>query len=152
MTQISMEILLRTVEISPALGVTPPSRRLLHNSMRCAPPRSAAIADSTESAQTSRITESLIYPLLPSVRVRDLPEAGAPADREPLENIVQTELYLSFRRTHATYPTPVVVRRRSREVGYRIIRIPVTDQIEDIEEVGAETDHLLLRYMKVFKQ
>jgi hypothetical protein len=55
-------------------------------------------------------------PLLrtPSVRVCDLPEAGAPADPELLENrparkySAQTELYLSFRRTHGTYPTQLL--------------------------------------------
>jgi len=59
-THRSMPTRLRTVEISPALGVTPPSSRLLHNSMRWAPPRSAATADATESAQISRITDRLI--------------------------------------------------------------------------------------------
>jgi hypothetical protein len=35
------------------LGVNPPSDKALHNSMRCAPPVSAATADSTESTQIS---------------------------------------------------------------------------------------------------
>ena len=37
----------------PGLGVMPPSSRLLQSSTRCAPPLSAAIADSTESTQIS---------------------------------------------------------------------------------------------------
>src|SRR5437660_8828850 len=55
-----MEIARRTAAIKPVLEVTPPSRRPLHNSMRCAPPCSAAIADSTESTHTSRMTSLLI--------------------------------------------------------------------------------------------
>src|SRR6185437_14106834 len=55
---------LRTAAINPKLGVTPPSIRPLHNSTRCAPPRSAAIADATESAQTSSRTGSFIRLLL----------------------------------------------------------------------------------------
>src|SRR5579864_1251348 len=39
--------------MTPGLGVTPPSARQLHSSMRSAPPRSEAIADSIESTQTS---------------------------------------------------------------------------------------------------
>src|SRR6266513_3346542 len=40
-----MEIAPRTAAIKPVLGVIPPSRRSLHNSMRCAPPCSAAVAE-----------------------------------------------------------------------------------------------------------
>src|SRR5215471_15919486 len=61
MTHTSIESRLRTVEISPALGLIPPSNRLPHNSIRLAPPCSAATADSTESAQISRITGWIIY-------------------------------------------------------------------------------------------
>src|SRR5690242_6971750 len=43
----------RTASSSPTLGVMPPSIKLLHNSIRCAPPRSAATADATESTHTS---------------------------------------------------------------------------------------------------
>src|SRR5580692_1536060 len=43
----------RTSAMRPVLGVTPPSSRSLHNSMRPAPPRSAAQAEATESTQTS---------------------------------------------------------------------------------------------------
>src|ERR1700747_3494023 len=56
MTCNGMEIARRTAPISPALGVTPPSNRALHNSTRFPPPRSAATADSTESMQTSTRT------------------------------------------------------------------------------------------------
>jgi len=43
----------RVAAIIPALGVVPPSIRSSHSSTRCAPPRWAATADSTESRQTS---------------------------------------------------------------------------------------------------
>src|SRR6266508_908948 len=46
----------RATAIAPALGVVPPSSKLSHSSTRSAPPRSAAIADSTESTQTSMIS------------------------------------------------------------------------------------------------
>src|SRR5919198_1556424 len=57
-----IETLLRTVQISPELGLVPPSTSPLHNSMRCAPPLCAATADSTESAQISKMTESFMFP------------------------------------------------------------------------------------------
>src|SRR5271170_3756997 len=53
MTCRPMETWARTVPISPALGVIPPSIKSLHNSMRAAPPCCAATADATESTQTS---------------------------------------------------------------------------------------------------
>src|SRR5215467_5405143 len=52
----AIETRLRVMAIMPPLGVTPPSGKLLHSSMRCAPPCSEAIADSTESTQTSTRT------------------------------------------------------------------------------------------------
>ena len=50
-----MEVFWRMPAIGPALGVTPALEQVLHNSARCAPPRSAAIADSHESSQTSTV-------------------------------------------------------------------------------------------------
>src|ERR1700683_1343390 len=44
----------RADRISPALGVIPPDDKSLQSSMRCAPPRSAATARSTDSKQISR--------------------------------------------------------------------------------------------------
>src|SRR5258706_354626 len=44
----------------PAEGVVPPSTRLAHSSIPCAPPRTAASADSMESTQASTRTPSLI--------------------------------------------------------------------------------------------
>ena len=41
------------VRSGAGLGVTPTSARSLQSSIRCAPPRSAAIAEATESTQTS---------------------------------------------------------------------------------------------------
>src|SRR5437016_8556336 len=61
-----MEIARRTAAIKPVLGVIPPSRRSLDNSMRCAPPCSAAIADSTESTHTSRMKS--LFMMLASAR------------------------------------------------------------------------------------
>src|SRR5580658_8310356 len=49
-----MAIWRRTEAIKPAPGVMPPSSRSEQSSTRFAPPRSAAIADSTESIHTSR--------------------------------------------------------------------------------------------------
>jgi hypothetical protein len=44
----------RTARVNPKLGVSPPSAKAQHSSMRCAPPNSVATADSTESTQISR--------------------------------------------------------------------------------------------------
>src|SRR5258708_29030334 len=43
----------RTLRINSMWGVNPPSSRLAHNSRRCAPPCSAAVARSRESTATS---------------------------------------------------------------------------------------------------
>src|SRR5215468_7822553 len=43
----------RTSSMSLRFGVTPSTARLLQSSMRCAPPRSAAAAEATDSTQTS---------------------------------------------------------------------------------------------------
>src|SRR5690348_3611964 len=55
---------LRRAPSNPKLGGTPPSIRRLHNSTRCAPPGPGAMAERTESAQTSSITGSFIRLLL----------------------------------------------------------------------------------------
>src|SRR5436309_11264155 len=90
-----MDIRSRTVAISPELGVTPPSSRLLHNSTRCAPPFSAATADSTESTQISRRILSFIGSRFSGGRmdgldVQELTPSGA---RIFLKDVLQTELY-----------------------------------------------------------
>jgi hypothetical protein len=55
------KILDRINSITPALGVTPPSSKLLHSSTRLPPPRSAAIAETTESTQPSIKICSLLF-------------------------------------------------------------------------------------------
>src|ERR1700746_3251322 len=99
--------------MSPELGVTPPSSRLLHSSIRCAPPCSAATADSTESAQISRMTGSLIGFRTP---------CNSPPDTVPslpgdlfcklgikLKAVMQAELYGSRRGAHVTDQTEAAV-------------------------------------------
>src|SRR5581483_233657 len=97
-----IETLLRTVEMSPELGVVPPSAKPPHSSIRPAPPRCAASADSTESAQISIVIELFMGPGLASARQRcGLPGDQSPADPRKLKSVVQTELDLSWIRTHA---------------------------------------------------
>src|SRR5258708_29485330 len=54
----------RAVCMCPALGVIPPDDKSLQSSIRCAPPRSAAMAWSTDSTQISRTKPFCIFLLL----------------------------------------------------------------------------------------
>src|SRR3979409_2315153 len=71
-------IFCRTVAMSPALGVIPPSTRSQHNSTRCAPPRSAATAESVESMQISTMmgmVDGIVYQCGQDGGFRGLPPA-----------------------------------------------------------------------------
>jgi hypothetical protein len=53
MTKTGIDTAALHAAIIPALGVVPPSKSASHSSNRCAPPRSAASDDATESTQAS---------------------------------------------------------------------------------------------------
>ena len=63
-----------------------------------------------------------------------------------LEHVMQAELNLSRRRSHGTD-------QAKRTVVYTTVGVPVADNVEDVEEVGAETKYMLLvPQMEVLEQ
>ena len=65
--------------------------------------------------------------------------------RVSLKDVMQTELYLSCRGTDASDLAKVAVCNR-------VIGVSITRDVENIEEVRAEADHLLSPNMEVFEQ
>src|SRR6266702_3214553 len=69
-----------TRRIRSRLGGSPPDSRLAHNSKRCAPARSAAIARSWESTATSKIKpEGIAARVAASMRKKQIPRAHSPS-------------------------------------------------------------------------
>ena len=61
------------------------------------------------------------------------------------EAVMQAELQLPRRGTHAAYLAKVAV-------GYAVVRIPITGNVEDVKEIGAETDNFFMPHVEVFEQ
>ena len=112
-----MEIARRTAAIKPVLGVIPPSRRSLHNSMRCAPPCSAAIAESSESTHTSRMRS--LFMMLASARNAPSGQANQITGRESSPGWNQGARGLLFVAAQKMYLS-VICRTR----GCQRLRIP----------------------------
>src|SRR5271155_3668795 len=153
----------RTARINPRLGVNPPSLRALHSSTRCAPPFSAATADSTESTQISSsiITASLLVKLaqkragfLPEDRsissgIRVLKNSPhAPEWPARLVASVRSLKAVLCGKLQVTLDRAGTLARNVSEVDTVAdarVGIAVADDVECVESVEAEADCVRLR-------
>src|SRR5271170_2160696 len=165
-TNTSIETALHTAEMSPALGVMPPSRSALHSSTRSAPPRSEPIADSTESTQISRImvarSHQISWPLNVVRRKTTSHQLRKPGKSPPdkphtfcrreIKGSIEDELHLPKLKAvpRRELQTPLlrpdrVLTRDLAKGGIRdgCVWIPVTDDVEGVKSIEAELECLL---------
>src|SRR5579864_2301980 len=134
---------------SPALGRHGPRERLDtdFDQRRChAVPLLSPIADSAVNPDTTAL-----HTIKDKRAART--EVCSHRPRVALEHIMQAQLNLPRRRTHAGYQPKAAQRRVRVEVAYLVVGIPIAGDIEDVEKVSAESEHLpLAPQVEIFKE